>query len=412
MWLVEIVEGGDRRIRARNIVLVAVSALLAAAFLLGLARCSRVLLWGWQDSYVDFDAYRIAAEMFKAGLGASAYHLRDLVAFRHAFFPDLHPLSWAYPPQFVLVVEALEPLPLGVAYALFMLTSLAAYASAIGRLAPGRFGTLAILLAPSFAMLLRCGQNGFLSGALMGWAALGLVEGRASAGAALGLMAIKPHLAVSMALNALLSQRWKFVAVAAAAVAATSAAATLAYGAQIWPAFSRGVHEAGVFLAVGYFPSYRMISFYAFLQSLGLSSSLCAALQSFAAIAAVVACHAALRRFTARLAVAIAAVAAVTISPYAYDYDLPVFGVGLALLIGDLERYGTSFERVTLYATLIAVQFIGLADALLVDTFSTGVKPVSVGFLSASVTMVVVWRVLERARAPQNVAAPLQSCPA
>jgi len=412
MWLVEIVEGGDRRPRARNIVLVVVSALLASAFALGLARCSRVLLWGWEDSYVDFDAYRIAAEMFNAGLGASAYHLRDLIAFRHAFFPDLNPLSWAYPPQFDLVVQALQPLPLGVAYALFMLTTFAAYAYAIGRLAPGRFAAVAILLAPSFVMLLRCGQNGFLSGALIGWAALGLVEGRTSAGAALGLMAIKPHLAVSMALNALLSQRWKFAAVAVAVLAATSAAATVAYGAQIWPAFFRGVHEAGVFLAVGYFPSYRMVSLYAFLLSLGVPSSLCAALQSLVAVAVIVACHVALRRFTMRQAVAIAAIAAVMMTPYAYDYDLPVFGVGLALLFDDLQRYGSPFERFAIYATLIAVQLVGLADSLLVDTFSIGVKPVSVGFLSTTVTMFVVWRVLERARAPQNVAAPLEICPA
>ena len=130
-----------------------------------------------------------------------------------------------------------------------------------------------LLLAPLFVITLRCGQNGFLIGALVAAAAIGLSKGHASAGVPLGLMVLKPHLAIALALHVLLARRWKVALVALAVVAGSSLVAALALGPAIWMDFLGAVGEASAFLAAGLYPFYRMVSVYAAARSLGFSAS-------------------------------------------------------------------------------------------------------------------------------------------
>ena len=88
------------------------------------------------------------------------------------------------------------------------------------------------------------GQNGFLSTALLGGAAVWLDRRPVLAGICLGSLAYKPQLGIIIPLALAAAGRWRCFAVAGATVLAMAAAATLAFGADIWPAFIAGMAEA------------------------------------------------------------------------------------------------------------------------------------------------------------------------
>ncbi len=65
----------------------------------------------------------------------------------------------------------------------------------------------------------------------------------------------------------------------------------------------------------------------------------------------------------ARFTLGIAAIVSVMISPYAYDYDLPIVGVGLALLLPDLPKVTSPRERSVMYGLIMLVGAYGLLQS-------------------------------------------------
>ena len=56
------------------------------------------------------------------------------------------------------------------------------------------------------------------------------------------------------------------------------------------------------------------------------------------------------------------ALASLLVSPYAYDYDLPIGGIALALLMPDLLRLTTERERVALFGLSCFACLFGFAQ--------------------------------------------------
>src|ERR1700691_3258971 len=81
------------------------------------------------------------------------------------------------------------------------------------------------------------GQNGFLSTALMGGAAVWLDRRPELAGLCLRCLAYKPQLGINVPLALAVARRWRAFAVASASVLVLVSAATLAFGLDIWPPF-------------------------------------------------------------------------------------------------------------------------------------------------------------------------------
>jgi hypothetical protein len=193
---------------------------------------------------------------------------------------------------------------------------------------------------------LACGQNGFLTGALIGSFLLALRDGAPRSGwrpgAALGAMLIKPHLAIAIALLGLLERRWKALALAAAITLAASAAATVVLGAPIWGAFLAATRAATVFLWAGDYPMERMSSLYACLARVGVAPGPAMAAHAAAALAALAVLVLAWWRAIPReWLLALAGAVSLLISPYAYDYDMPLLAVMAALVWpGLLARAG------------------------------------------------------------------------
>lgn len=301
--------------------------------------------------YVDFDVFHLVGRMAWRGAVAQSYSIPSMLA-AEAAESSLHAqMPWTYPPQFDLIVALLALVNKGVAYLMFIGASFGAYLWILRQLAGPRFGEVVIATFPALMVCIVVGQNGFLTGALAGAFALASLRGRRIAGLPLGLMVIKPHLAVGLTVMVLARQSWGVLALATLVTLASAAVSTLAFGPGIWAAFLAGAHDAGAYLRQGAYPMYRMTSLYAAARTLGLPADAGFALQAAAALAACAAtAFATLQRWPARQQVGVALLCTLAISPYSYDYDMPIFGLAAGLLAADVMLRATVTERALLLA--------------------------------------------------------------
>ncbi|WP_160310476.1 glycosyltransferase family 87 protein [Microvirga vignae] len=318
---------------------------------------------------VDFDVFHIVAQMVWRGEIEQAYHFATMLEAQRAASGTESFMPWTYPPQFDLIIAPLAFLPRGLAYGLFTAVTLVAYLATLRRIAGEHLPLTLIVLFPAIAITIACGQNGFLTGTLIGLTCLGLQSNRRLAGLTLGLMVIKPHLAIAFATYTLLSRRWGMAALAGSVVIATSILATILFGMDIWAAVLAGAKEARVYLEHGMYPLFRMVSIYAALYTLGLPATAAFGAQLLVvAISLAMIVYAVYHRMQLRQVLGLTAIASLLISPYAYDYDLPIYGIGFALLVPDLLRLAKENERLTLYGLTLVTGLFGLVETFRLET--------------------------------------------
>jgi hypothetical protein len=102
----------------------------------------------------------------------------------------------------------------------------------------------------------------------------------------------------------------------------------------------------------------------------------------------------------------------VCISPYAYDYDFLIFGMGLSLLIPQLQKTASELERSIIYAAPMMIGAYGnLRSSMLGDSYTgmyVDVLSIS-GFLLIAVLVLILVPVL---RGDEDQAAPSLSAEA
>jgi hypothetical protein len=327
----------------------------------------------WSDrNIVDFDLFHLIAQNVWLGSVNQAYHFVDLLRLQReasgghgAFMP------WTYPPQFSLLLAPFGLFPLGVAYPLFVTATFTFYALVLRAVAGRNYLLLLIVFFPAMEVTMACGQNGFLTAGLLGLVCLYFEERPIVAGLALGLMVIKPHLAIAFATYAILKRSWSVVAAAAAVVLTSSVVCTLVFGVQIWADFLQSVHDSSSFLQRGFYPLFRMISVYAALRTAGLAAWVAFLGQIVVAIFALgLVAFSVFRRWPLRTGLGLTAAVSVCISPYAYDYDFLIFGMGLAMLVPQLQKVASERERSMIYAAPMLIGAYGnLRSSMLPDTY-------------------------------------------
>jgi hypothetical protein len=355
------------------------------------------------DALTDFHAFYVAGLMYWDNALPEAYQFRIMFEAQQRFTGRTSFMAWSYPPPFNLVTALLACLPIGLAYLLFAGGTLLAYLAVLRRIAGAHAGMVVFAILPAILLNIRSGQNGFLTGALIGTFLLAYARGSAGGGVALGLMVFKPHLAAGSAILALLDGRWGRVFTAAAMVLAMLAASTWAFGIGIWPAFGGAVREASQFLEAGYYPLYRMTSAYALLRSWGGPPTAALAVQvALLAGASAVIVAAALRLRDRRVVAAIAAFCSLLFSPYMYDYDMTLLGLAIAFLMPvPAERMPERSLWMMIGGCWIATGS-GFAVTLLGEATSTAMPRAlsadaaapSLGFIGLVLLAMMVWRCL------------------
>ena len=337
--------------------------LVVATLLLGVAAVlfQAPEMIGHEKVLTDFDAFHIAGTMAIHGHAADAYQAAKMIEAQYAIAGTRSFMPWTYPPPYTLAMMPLAHLPVGAAFLLFVSASFLFYLHVLRRIAGEYLPGVLIAILPTLVLILRTGQNGFLTASLIGCFLLAFQQKRTGAGIPLGLMVIKPHLAAGIALLALLGRRWSVMAIAAAVVIAAVALSTAVFGIRIWPAFVGGVEEASGFLAKRYYPLFRMSSIYACVGSLGGSPKLAMMAHGIVALGGVgFLLHAWRRGYAPRRLAAVACAVSLLISPYNYDYDLTILGLAIAFVLKDLVELARPYEMLALCALSWFVTGYGL----------------------------------------------------
>ncbi len=293
----------------------------------------------------DFIAFWGVSHLALSGHAASAYDF-DMRALTHAEQVAV-PASdvsypWNYPPAFVLLILPLALMPYFVAFWVFMATTLAMYVLAFWRAVGQGLGLWCLAIFPAAWINFGGGQNGFLTAALAGGALLCLPRRPVMSGVLIGLLSIKPHLAVLFPLALVAAGAWRTIAVAAATGLAVNALGTAVLGTDVLWAFWRGLGHAQGMLAAGErFYWTKIPSVFVMVRSLGGAASLAYAVH---AAAAAVAAWVVWRVWRASgdwmLRGAALMTATFFISPYDYNYDLVWLAFPIAWLALVAQREG------------------------------------------------------------------------
>ncbi|MCP3463613.1 glycosyltransferase family 87 protein [Bradyrhizobium sp. CCGUVB23] len=345
----------------RTIYVRVILAALAALVAVKMFWFARVGPWHLRE-LADFDAFHIVAQRVWLGDVGEVYRLATFGRMQgEAAGGTTGVMPWTYPPQFDLLLAPLALLPVGAAYLLFTAVTLALYLVTLRAIARENLVQVLIISFPALAVTIGCGQNGFLTGALIGLFCLTLQKRPVLAGLALGAMVIKPHLAIAAAVYLLATRRWTAITAAVTVVLVSSLVCTLIFGPQIWSALIGSVKESASYLDQGHYQLFRMISAFAALHTAGIPAAGDFWAQvGVAALALLAVVLGAYRAISPAFALGVTAMASVMISPYAYDYDLPILGIGLALALPDLARIATPRERSTLFGLILLAGAYGL----------------------------------------------------
>jgi hypothetical protein len=294
-------------------------------------------------AWFDFDA-------FNAGLEAM-------------FYPGYPVHNWSYPPHLLLLTWPLGLLDYFPAYVVWCVGGMALYllAASDGFRRRDRLPMLAV--APAVAVNVFTGQIGFITATLITSALKQLDRRPIAAGICFGLLTIKPQLGILVPLMLILTRRWITIAAAATTAAAMAALVACLFGFDVWSEYFRLVspvmqdvldHAGG--LAPAMMPTVFMNARVAHLP-IPVAWAL-QAVMSAAAVAAV--CWTFWRRRDEILSIALFVTASFLVTPYAFNYDMVVFGWVIALL---RERGGTALDDrlAMLVWTLLVATLIGLA---------------------------------------------------
>lgn len=340
------------------------------ALLVGLASLM-ILGFAWAEAMSatgsDFLAFWGAGQVTAAGDPAAAYDL----AVQERVQTATGSKGWfafVNPPPFLFLAAPLGLLPFPVAWPLWVLATYALWALAATRAFPRLW--LLVLAYPGALIGATHAQTGLLTGALLVFAATSLDRKPLAAGAAVGALIIKPHLALLMPFWLGAGGRWRAFIAAGASVAILLALSALVFGPTIltayaasWDASAKLMREADRDFLL------RMCSLYAPLR-LYAGNGLGLALAAILALAMAAVALASWRHFHGDARASAAAVLAATAltSPYLFNYDLAFLIVptlwlveqGLARGFRGYEKLGLVLLWLAPYATRAAALPTGI----------------------------------------------------
>ncbi|WP_164871768.1 glycosyltransferase family 87 protein [Solirhodobacter olei] len=310
------------------------------------------ILTSTTEPVMDFQIFHKVGELIWQGRLATAYDIKAFSQIQAVATDSPHVFApWAYPPQFDLVAALLGLGPMAPSYLLFVGLGLGGFLWLLTRLGPARAGWAFLFAYPAVMVNAAAGQNGFITAILAGLFAIGFLKRDARAGIALGLLVIKPHLAVGLLALVLFRRRYDMLGWAVVSAVASGLLATLAFGPEIWPVFLHGAAETSHALKEGLFPLYRMTSTYAALTTLGVPADAALTVQAALALVVIVTLYRLTRASLPEEALlGLALIASLLVSPYVYDYDMPLYALAMALLAPRLAARLGRVETVLIFA--------------------------------------------------------------
>ena len=315
----------------------------------------------------DFLAFWGAGQVTAGGDPAAAYDL----AVQERVQTATGSTGWfafVNPPPFLFVAAPLGLLTYPAAWVLWVVATYAVWALVSLRAFPRLWPI--VLTYPGALIGATHAQTGLLTGALLVFAATSLDRRPLRAGAAIGALVIKPHLALLMPFWLAAGARWRAFAAAAVALLALLAASAVIFDPAILIAYATSWDASAKLMRVADREFLlRMCSVYAPLR-LYLDNGAGLAIAGLVGVATIGIAVLSWRRFgrDARAGGAGVLAATALASPYLFNYDLAFLIVptlwlveqGLAKGFRDYEKLGLVLLWLAPYATRAAALPLGI----------------------------------------------------
>ncbi len=313
------------------------------------------------------------------GHPAAVYEVARLWAVEKAAvtYPGVGYAGFHYPPMYLLIVLPLALIPYTVSLAAWSVATLAAYVAVMWMIDREHDALWLAIAFPGVFVNLTCGQNGFLTVAILGGALLAIDRRPILAGMLFGLMSYKPQYAVLIPLFLIATGRWRTLIAAAVTVAAFAALSLVVFGTQTWQAFFGSISfTRHVVLEQGGSGFGKLQSAFAAMRLWGFGVNASYAMQAAVSLASAIAAVWIWRRtINPRLQAAALATGVMLMSPYMMDYDLVVLALPIAwLALLGLQSGFIPWEKsilafawmLPMFARTLAIDFrIPLAPPLL-----------------------------------------------
>lgn len=311
----------------------------------------------------DYLAFWGAGKAVLSGNPAGAYNLALQAKIQFSTGADAF-FAFVNPPPFLFAITPFAALPFSVAWLAWVIVTYAIWVFIAVRLFPRLW--LPILVFPGALLAAGHAQNGFVTGALL-LAGVGFVDRRPLlAGAAIGALIIKPHLAILLPFWLAAGGRWKAFIAAWVSVTALLGLSWLAFGSDTMIAYTQSWEASAELMQREHTGFYlRMATLYGQLR-IFTDANVALAFAIVLVLAMVAVTLMSWRRFDGNAMGSGALMLAATgfASPYLFNYDLPFLILPLMWLVREgLARGFREWEKLTLVA-LYAAPYVTRAVAL------------------------------------------------
>lgn len=292
-----------------------------------------IMVWTWaiifaEQKASDFLSYWAAAWLAVEAAPALAY---DVAVHRAVELGVADPeglLPFPYPPPFLLILLPLGLIPYWLAFASWIAATLALYLLVSRGVAP-----LAYRLAhPQALANALIGQNGFLTTAIFVAGMRALDRRPLLGGAILGVLVIKPQLALVLPIALLAGRELRAIAGAAASSIALLLLALLALGPEAYRGFFEILLRFTQAMAASRWPWNELASVFAFARHLGVPQLPALAIHGIVALGATALVW---RAWSSKSEARVPVLAAATllVPPYMFTYDALLLIVPMGWLI-------------------------------------------------------------------------------
>lgn len=293
----------------------------------------------------DYTVFWTASWLVRHGAMSQAYDVSAFTRLLSELFPSTPRnalLPWLYPPTYLLMVAPLSLLPFAFSYPIFIATGIVVLGFASWRVSglaatPGakRFAWIALLGCPGIFVTAMYGQNAMLTASCAALAVYWVDRRPAWAGFCIGLLVVKPQLAMLFPFVLVAARAWRTFAWAALFASAFAALGLLTAGFGSLRLFAENAALARSIVLEHSVPLWiTSPTPFAALRLAGVPLAAAYAAQACIAVVAIVsACILWARSRDTRLRGATFVIATLAANPYVWHYELSWLCVALACLI-------------------------------------------------------------------------------
>ena len=314
---------------------------------------------GHPPMFNDFFALWSYSAIARSNPAAELYDFAALHARQVALGMDPSEEStFPYPPTFILFLWPLSLLPYGVAYCVWTFGTLVLFVGAIWKTCSRLpLCLLGALVGPATIVTIYSGQSGLLAAALI-IAGVRFARNQPILGGILiGLLTYKPQLGFLVPVALVGAGLWPAFGVACVTALVLTAAATLAFGLAVWPAWLSFMPEYVAIFDKATWLVRMMPTVMANSMMVGVPMPVAEEIQAAAALVIIVLVWRCFRRDAGQLAMAALLVGTFLATPHAFVYDLPMLSAALALVIQERTEAGASFCLAEICILLITFIF-------------------------------------------------------